>query len=165
MSISPLPSSSSPQINKITNQSKYSLLYSTFGQNISVYQNISIYLYLVTCILDLFRITSFITPYANNYGLQIRLNSIEPLLMNKFRIFSIFSNNPMLEYSENFSFELLSVQFSHVQLIVTQWTTASQVFLSSMNSWSFLKLMSIELVIRIHIADSCCCTAGNYTTL
>ena len=69
MSTSPLPSSSSPQINKTTNQSKYSLFYSTFGQNISLYQNISIYLCLVTCILDLFRITSFITPYANNYGL------------------------------------------------------------------------------------------------
>ena len=144
MSISPLPSSSSPQINKTTNQSKYSLFYSTFGQNISVYQNSSIYTCLVTWILDLFRITSFITPYANNYGLQIRLNSTGPLLMNKFRIF-IFSNNPMLEYLENFSSELLWVQ--SFQLIVTPWTTTSQIFLSSMNSWSLLKLMSIKLVI------------------
>ena len=51
----------------------------------------------------------------------------------------------MLEYSENFSSEL-SIQFSHVQLIATPWTTASQAFLSSMNCWSLLKLMSIELV-------------------
>ena len=51
----------------------------------------------------------------------------------------------MLEYSENFSSEL-SVQFSHVQLIATPWTTESQAFLSSMNCWSLLKFMSIELV-------------------
>ena len=40
-----------------------------------------------------------------------------------------------------------SVQpLSHVQLFVTQWTTAHQASLSITNSWSLLKLMSIELV-------------------
>ena len=40
-----------------------------------------------------------------------------------------------------------SVQsLSHVQLFVTPWTTAHQAFLSSTNSWSLLKLMSIESV-------------------
>ena len=36
---------------------------------------------------------------------------------------------------------------SCVQLFVTQWTAACQAFLSITNSWSFLKLMSIESVI------------------
>ena len=40
-----------------------------------------------------------------------------------------------------------SVQsFSHVQLFVTPWTSARKVSLSITNSWSLLKLMSIELV-------------------
>ena len=37
-----------------------------------------------------------------------------------------------------------SVQFSHIQL--TPWTAACQASLSITNSWSLLKLMSIELV-------------------
>ena len=47
---------------------------------------------------------------------------------------------------------LVSVQFSSVQLLshvrpfVTPWTAACQAFLSITNSWSLLKLMSIELV-------------------
>ena len=47
---------------------------------------------------------------------------------------------------------LASVQFSsvqllsHVQLFVTPWTAARQASLSFTNSWSLLKLMSIELV-------------------
>ena len=40
-----------------------------------------------------------------------------------------------------------SVQsLSHVQLFVTPWTAACQASLSITNSWSLLKLMSIELV-------------------
>ena len=34
----------------------------------------------------------------------------------------------------------------HVQLFVTPWTTACQASLSITNSWSLLKLISIELV-------------------
>ena len=42
---------------------------------------------------------------------------------------------------------LSSVQsLSHVWLFVTPWTAACQAFLSITNSWSLLKLMSIELV-------------------
>ena len=41
-----------------------------------------------------------------------------------------------------------SVQlFSHVRLFVTPWTAARQAFWSITNSWSLLKLMSIESVI------------------
>ena len=40
-----------------------------------------------------------------------------------------------------------SVQsLSHVRVIVTPWTAARQAFLSMTNSWSLLKLMSIESV-------------------
>ena len=42
---------------------------------------------------------------------------------------------------------LLSVQsLSHVRLFVTSWTAAHQASLSITNSWSLLKLMSIESV-------------------
>ena len=42
---------------------------------------------------------------------------------------------------------LTSVQsLSHVQLFATPWTAACQASLSSTNSWSLLKLMSIESV-------------------
>ena len=44
-------------------------------------------------------------------------------------------------------FQFRSVQsLSHVWLFVTPWTTAHQASLSITNSWSLLKLMSIELV-------------------
>ena len=41
---------------------------------------------------------------------------------------------------------LLLSHFSHVRLFVTPWTAALQASLSITNSWSFLKLMSIESV-------------------
>ena len=37
---------------------------------------------------------------------------------------------------------------SHIQLFVTPWTAAYQAYLSITNSWSLLKLMSIDLVMR-----------------
>ena len=44
-------------------------------------------------------------------------------------------------------YQAYSVQsFSHVRLFVTPWTTECQASLSITNSWSLLKLMSIELV-------------------
>ena len=47
----------------------------------------------------------------------------------------------------NFSFSFSSIQWlSHVQLIGTPWTAACQASLSITNSWSLLKLMSVELV-------------------
>ena len=41
---------------------------------------------------------------------------------------------------------MLSVQFSHVRLFMVLWTAAHQASLSITNSWSLLKLMSIESV-------------------
>ena len=56
----------------------------------------------------------------------------------------------------------LSVQFSsvqllsHVQLFTTPWTAACQAFLSIANSWSLLKLMSIESVKPSNHLILCC---------
>ena len=52
---------------------------------------------------------------------------------------------------------LRSVQsLSHVQLFVTPWTAACQAFLSITNSWSLLKLTSIESVIPSNHLILCC---------
>ena len=62
----------------------------------------------------------------------------------------------MLDYHE------CSVQFrsvlslSHVQLFATPWTAARQAFLSITNSWSLLKLMSIESVSPSNHLILCC---------
>ena len=53
--------------------------------------------------------------------------------------------------------QLSSVQsLSHVQIFATPWTTAHQASLSITNSWSLLKLMSIELVIPSNHLILCC---------
>ena len=50
-----------------------------------------------------------------------------------------------------------SVQLlSHVQLFATPWTTACQTSLSITNSWSLLKLISIESVIPSNHLILCC---------
>ena len=52
-------------------------------------------------------------------------------------------------YSLEHPLQFSSVQsLSHVQLFVTPWIAARQASLSITNSWSLLKLMSIESVIR-----------------
>ena len=62
-----------------------------------------------------------------------------------------------------------SVQsLSLVQLFATPWTTAHQASLSITNSWSLLKLMSIESVmpsnhlIRCHLLPSNCPASGSF---
>ena len=54
--------------------------------------------------------------------------------------------------------DISSIQFSHclVQLFVTPWTTAQQASLSTTNSWSLLRLMSIELVMPSNHLILCC---------
>ena len=52
---------------------------------------------------------------------------------------------------------LSSVQsLSHVQLFATPWTAACQASLSITNSWSLLKLMSIESVMPSNLLILCC---------
>ena len=45
---------------------------------------------------------------------------------------------------------------SHVQLFATPWTVARQASLSITNSWSLLKLMSIESVMQSNHLILCC---------
>ena len=65
-----------------------------------------------------------------------------------------------VKWSANLSSSLRmssSVQsLSCVRLFVTPWTAACQAFLSITNSWSLLKLMSIELVIPSNHLILCC---------
>ena len=51
---------------------------------------------------------------------------------------------------------LLVQLLNHVRLPVTPWTVAHQAFLFITNSWSLLKLMSIELVIPFSRLILCC---------
>ena len=46
--------------------------------------------------------------------------------------------------------------FSHVRLVVTPWTAAHHASLFITNSWSLLKLMSIELVMPSNHLILCC---------
>jgi len=49
-----------------------------------------------------------------------------------------------------------SVQsLSHLQLFATPWTAACQVSLSTTNSWSLLRLMSVELVMQSYYLILC----------
>ena len=60
-------------------------------------------------------------------------------------LFPVFPKHYVFEFCSFCQFS--SVQsLSHVQLFATPWTTARQASLSITNSWSLLKLMSIESV-------------------
>ena len=58
--------------------------------------------------------------------------------------------------------EVQNIQFSsvqslsHVRLLATPWAAEPQVYLSITNSWSLLKLMSIELVMPSNHLILCC---------
>ena len=53
-------------------------------------------------------------------------------------------------------FSLVSQSLSRIQLFATPWTAACQASLSITNSWSLLKLMSIELVMPSNHLIFCC---------
>ena len=70
---------------------------------------------------------------------------IFPFLFNA--KFGLCLQSGMPKHNESLQDNLVSVQsLSHVQLFATPWNTAHQASLSIINSWSLLKLMSIELV-------------------
>ena len=55
---------------------------------------------------------------------------------------------PQIKIKRNQNVSFSSVQsLSHVRLLVTPWTAVHQASLSITNSWSLLKLMSVESVI------------------
>ena len=56
----------------------------------------------------------------------------------------IWKFTPLL--GQNFAVVVIVQSLSHVQLFMTPWTAAHQASLSIINSWSLLKLMSIESV-------------------
>ena len=58
----------------------------------------------------------------------------------------VFNQKIFNPYTELYSFPSSVQSLICVQLFATPWTTACQVSLSITNSWSLLKLMSIELV-------------------
>ena len=60
------------------------------------------------------------------------------------------SRGSLFHYAFCYSFQLLS----HIQLFVTQWTAARQTSLSTTNSWSLPKLMSIESVMPSNHSSS-----------
>ena len=67
------------------------------------------------------------------------------------------SKHPNVHLRRCFSFKFSSVQtLSCVQLFVTRWTISHQASLSITNSWSLLKLMSIELVMSCNHLILCC---------
>ena len=53
-------------------------------------------------------------------------------------------------------FSSVSQSLSHVQLFVTPWTAARQASLSITNSWSLLKLMSMESMVPSNHLILCC---------
>ena len=64
---------------------------------------------------------------------------------------------PCLIHSWLYSVQLISVQsLSHVRLFATPWTTVLQASLSVTNTWSLLKLMSIESVMPSSHLILCC---------
>ena len=73
----------------------------------------------------------------------------------------ISENQPLSTQIQQFPWSY-SVQFSSVQslscvrLFATPWTAARQASLSITNSWSLLKLMSIELVMPSNYLILCC---------
>ena len=74
---------------------------------------------------------------SRHSGTSLKLDSL-----NNFRQALGYRNGPLSPGSGVISVQLLS----HVQLLATPWTAASQASLSITNSPSLLKLMSIKLV-------------------
>ena len=64
----------------------------------------------------------------------------------------LYSKSFKLGFSTTFSFQSLS----HVRLFAIPWTAARQASLSITNSWSLLKLMSIESVMPSNHLILCC---------
>ena len=57
-----------------------------------------------------------------------------------------FSGWSVMFYTLELDIEIVAQLLNHVQLFVTPWTPACQASLSIINSWSLLKLVSIESV-------------------
>ena len=72
--------------------------------------------------------------------------SITPCYLNIFISHSLGGISVWFSHTLHFYIDHLVQSLSHVQLFATPWTAACQASLSITNSWSLLKLMSIESV-------------------
>ena len=72
-----------------------------------------------------------------------RLNCFSSKINRKARMSTLTTSKQLCFGGPQFISVLL---LSHVHLFVTPWTAARQASLSIINSWSLIKLMSIELV-------------------
>ena len=82
------------------------------------------------------------------------------ITLNKFKMFSMIWYLYMLWNDHggrvsNTYITFSSVQFSHIRLFVTPWITAYQASLSITNSWSSLRLTSIESVMPSSLLILC----------
>ena len=94
--------------------------------------------------------------YEGTYNCHIWIIFLSP---SHFLLYFIFLN-ALISIQHSLFYSILRFQFSsfqllsHVWLFTTPWTTAHQVSLSSTNSRSLLKLMSIESVMHPTISSS-----------
>ena len=95
--------------------------------NISAWKMSDLYIYIAN--LDL--------PHVNAF--RKRATPIHLLI--------VFDRSSSEVVASEITWHASSVEFSRVWLFVTPWTAAHQASLSITNSWSFLKFMSIELVL------------------
>ena len=77
-------------------------------------------------------------------------------LANGLSILFIFSKNQLLVLLIFAISQSLSQSLSHIWLFATPWTAVRQASLSITNSWSLLKLMSIESVMSSNHLIFCC---------
>ena len=68
---------------------------------------------------------------------------------------SLYPTPATVQWMDLFEFNSVLL-LSHARLLMTQWTAAHQASLSITNSWSLLKLMSIELVMPSNHFILCC---------
>ena len=77
--------------------------------------------------------------------LAIKRNTYNSVLMEWMNLEPIIHSEVSQKEKDKYRIQFSSVQsLSHVQLFATPWTAACQASLSITNSWSLLKLMSIE---------------------
>ena len=83
-------------------------------------------------------------------------NYISKIKNRKFELFTVCRKQSSRNLSDILQFVFSSLQLlSCVQLFVTPWTAACQVSLCITNSWSSVKLMSIESVIPSNHLNLC----------
>ena len=111
-----------------------------FGVQMNIYQVVE-------------KITVSIFPFIQ---INVSLKSLDKAWKSKC-ILNILKEEQVKNNNYKWFDQFSSVQpFSHVWLFATPWTAVRQASLSITNSWSLLKLMSIELVMPSNHLILCC---------